>query len=63
MRILLIGYRNSKIFDFLSSTASKFFFIDGNEKISLDIIDSYNIDYIILHGCHSILSVDIVKKI
>lgn len=61
MNVLLIGYKESKIRDFLNSE-SNLSWIDGGEKITMDLVESYSPDYIVLHGCHSILGKDIVKK-
>jgi methionyl-tRNA formyltransferase len=60
LNILYIGYESSKIKDFLSKTEI-LSFIDGSAYISLNLIKTYSPDLIILHGCHSILSEDIVK--
>lgn len=61
MRVLLIGYSQSKIKDFLSKNTT-FFWVDGSKSISLELVNSYSPDYIILHGCHKILSKDIVSQ-
>jgi len=59
-KVLLIGYENSKIYHFLKE--NEFFsWIDGSEKITLDLIKNHNPEFIILHGCHSILTKDIVE--
>lgn len=58
-KVLLIGYEDSKIYNYLEENESMSW-IDGSEKITLDRIKSYNPDFIVLHGCHSILSKDIV---
>ncbi len=61
MKVLLIGYPESKIKDFLS-TNEDLFFIDGSEKITMEKISHLDPELIVLHGCHSILSKGIVKK-
>jgi len=61
MRVLLIGYPHSKIKNFLSENTT-FFWIDGSKNISLELVNSYSPDYIVLHGCHKILSKDIVSQ-
>jgi methionyl-tRNA formyltransferase len=60
LNILYIGYEKSKIKDFLEKTEN-FYFIDGSAYITLNLIQKYTPDYIILHGCHSILSEEIVN--
>ena len=61
MIVLLIGYDKSKIKDFLQKNTT-LYWIDGSKKITSRLIDKYNPDYIVLHGCHSILSSDIVRN-
>ena len=61
LNVLLVGYPNSKVRSFLSNK-EHLSFVDGNESISMQIIDKYNPEYIVLHGCHSILDESIVKK-
>lgn len=59
MKVLYIGYESSKIRNFLELNETTFF-IDGSSYISLNFIKPHNPDLIVLHGCHSILSKDIV---
>lgn len=61
MRVLLIGYPQSKIKDFLSKNTT-FFWVDGSKSVSLELVNSYSPDYIVLHGCHKILSEDIILQ-
>ena len=61
MKILYIGYEKSKIKDFLESTEN-LFYIDGSEKITLENIKKINPKLIVLHGCQTILSKDIIKE-
>jgi methionyl-tRNA formyltransferase len=61
MNILYIGYKKSKIKDFLEITEN-LSYIDGSEKITLEMIKKINPELIVLHGCHTILSEDIIKS-
>ena len=60
-KILLIGYPKSKIKSYLSHE-EELTFIDGSESISLTTIAQHSPEYIVLHGCHSILDVRIVNN-
>tara|TARA_R110001592_G_scaffold33332_3_gene115677 strand:+ start:1239 stop:1826 length:588 start_codon:yes stop_codon:yes gene_type:complete len=60
MVILLIGYKDSKIKTFLEQN-NTLYWVDGNKNITLKLIQQYNPEYIILHGCHKILSPDITS--
>ena len=61
MRVILIGYKKSKIRDFLEKN-HKVFFFEGNRKVSFTEIKKIQPDFIVLHGCHYILNSEIVKK-
>lgn len=61
MKVLLIGYPESSLRTFLERE-EHLVFIDGSEAISLERIDSIAPDFIVLHGCHSILRPDIVER-
>jgi len=58
-KVLLIGYLNSGIYKFLKKN-EHLFWIDGSAQITLEKIKTHTPDFIVLHGCHSILSKEIV---
>ena len=61
LRVLLIGYPQSKVRSFLERV-EECSYINGSETITLEKINSYNPDFIVLHGCHSILNASIVAR-
>lgn len=61
MKILYIGYKQSKIREFLQNEGD-LTYVEGSEKIELQRIREINPDWIVLHGCHSILAPNIVTS-
>lgn len=59
-KVLLIGYKDSKVYGYLNQNEDMTW-IDGSEVITLERIQNINPEFIVLHGCHSILSKDIVQ--
>lgn len=61
LKVLLIGYPDSKVRSYLSNE-EELSFIDGSELINIETIEKYGPEYIVLHGCHSILDEKIVEN-
>ncbi len=60
-KVLLIGYEDSKVKDFLSEN-SQMIFSAGNKILTLTDIEKMNPDYIVSFKCQYLLTKDIVKK-
>lgn len=60
MKVLLIGYPDSGLRVFLENEED-LTFIDGSEEITLEKVNAVAPEFIVLHGCHSILEPSIVE--